>query len=688
MILKNVVLHNYTAFEGTQEINLTPTENSEQNIILIGAMNGSGKTSLLEAVKLCLYGERASGLVPQRESETAFINKKFNYNARARHEKKMFIELVFDDVPLPDPHEIKILRTWIYDSISGRYESSAMAIYKDGKELELVAREQWQDFINEKIPPGVSDFFFFDGEKIQEFADDRKDRESLKESIRNLLGLKTIGNLESDLSTHIDNIRRESDKVTDSQLHQLETEEARYIEQIRDNREELAEIQNELYGLYDEEAVLEKEIRRVTGIGTTNRNQLEQEVVETESQKRKANDEILKMASDVLPFAIAGRVCDDLRARILAEESLRQWEAAKTKVHPQLNKIVHRVFWDETVFRTKPDLTPFQKVNYAKLLTDEWEALFMPKPEDAATEAIHELSPKDERFVLGTLDKVSKEIIGNLKDLLTMRERASRRSQDASRELRNLPEDDSHIGQMVSDFKSKSELKRALNEKTGKLADEISRFDRELKSVQEKIVNLKDKLVGAKKVQNQVSLAQRIRFAVQDYEKKLQTRKLSELERYTTEMYKRLARKQDFVGEIKIDLRSFDVSIHDPRGQIKEKRSLSAGEKQIYAIALLWGLAKSSDVELPIIIDTPFARLDSEHRTNIAKHYFPFASEQVIILSTDEEIDHRYVQLLQPFIGRNYLINTTTQQEFHELKKDIFNELLKTLLLNNYGRKY
>lgn len=92
MILKNVILHNYTAFEGTQQVNLTPTENFKQNIILIGAMNGSGKTSLLEAVKLCLYGERGSGLVPQRESEASFINKKFNHNARARQEKKMFIE--------------------------------------------------------------------------------------------------------------------------------------------------------------------------------------------------------------------------------------------------------------------------------------------------------------------------------------------------------------------------------------------------------------------------------------------------------------------------------------------------------------------------------------------------------------------------------------------------------------------
>ena len=655
MILTSVILHNYTAFEGTQEINLSTTENAEQNIILIGAMNGSGKTSFLEAVKLCLYGERGSNLLSKSESETTFIHKKFNYNARGR-DKKMFIELRFNDVPIPDPHQITIRRSWFFDSLNGKYEKSSVEIFKDGKELEVVAREQWQDFINEKIPPGISDFFFFDGEKIQQLADDSTDRESLKESIRNLLGLKIIGTLHDDLSIHIDNIRRESDKVTDSQLRELEAEEQKYKERIKDGKDDLAEIQNNLYGLYEEEKYLEVEIRRLTGIGTSNRNDLEQEIAESENQKRKANEEILKFASDILPFAISGRLSDELREQIFAEESLRQWEAAKTRVHPQLNKIVHRVFWDETVVRATPDLTPYQKASYAKLLTEEWEALFMPKPEDAADKSIHELSAKDERFVLGTLDKVSKEIVLHLRDLLTMRERSSRRSSDANRELRNLPEDDSHIGQMVTEFREKSELKRTLNEKTGKLEDEISRYERELKSVQEKIVNLKDKLVVAKKIEGQVSLARKIRAAVQDYEKKLQQRKLSELEKHTTEMYQRLARKQDFVGEVKIDLRLFDVSIHDPHGNIKEKRSLSAGEKQIYAIALLWGLAKSSDVELPIIIDTPFARLDSEHRTNIAKHYFPFASEQVIILSTDEEIDHRYAEMLRSHIGQTYLI--------------------------------
>jgi DNA sulfur modification protein DndD len=671
MLLTKIVLHNYAAFDGTQVIDLTPTTDSQQNIVLIGAMNGSGKTSLLEAVKLCLFGEKKSGLVSQRESERVFIEKRLNYSAKSRGETEMSVTLTLDQVPIPDSHKIEIRRVWRFLPVNGTYDTWEMSILKDGKELQLVVREQWQDFINEKIPPGIADFFFFDGEKIQQLADDSTDRESLRDSIKNLLGLQALDHLGKDISKNIDDVRREADKVTDSQLRKLEADEAVCLEQIHNSRERIVEIQNELYGLDEYEERIEKEVRRLTNLDSNSRVELERAYNEAEINKRGANEEILKLASDMLPFAIAGRIGDELRGQITAEHGLRDWEASKTRVHPQLDKIVKEVFHSGEKHPT-PDITPQQRTFYASRLTEEWEALFMPKPEDAATHYIHELSPKDERFVLGNLDKVSKEIIGKLKDLLTLRERASRHSQDSNRRLRDLPEDDTHIGQMMTERKSNREKARNLNEQTGKLEDELKRFERELISIREKISNLKDNLDKANKARTQVELARRIQLVVRQYEKDLQISKLAELERHTTEMYQRLARKIDFVGEVKIDLSTFDVSVHDIHGVVREKRSLSAGEKQIYAISLLWGLAKTSDVELPIIIDTPFARLDSEHRTNIAKHYFPYASEQVVVLSTDEEIDHRYVKLLQPYIGKSYLIKHDDAKKISTVEEGYF----------------
>ena len=673
MLLSKIALHNFSAFEGTQVLDLTSTGVPEQNITLIGAMNGAGKTSLLDAVKLCLYGERGSGLLPARETPSEFIRNRFNYNARVRHEIEMWIELAFDDVELPGAtHQIQVRRTWHFHSVRGSYDHDEFTIIKDGKPLQIIDREHWQDFINDTIPPGVAGFFFFDGEKIQQLADDTNDREVLRESIRNLLGLTVYSKLSGDLAKHTDDIRRDADKVTDDQLKQLEADEARIQRLMRENRESREELQDELNRLIKQDEQLEREVRRVTGVGADSRSDLQREIAESESQKRSANEEILRVAGEYLPFAIAGRVCDDLRSQLEAEEKLRQWEASKARVHPQLDRIVHRVFHDPKSPRPRPDINPVQRAFYANRLTEEWEALFIPKPEDAADTVLHEVSPKVERFILNLLEQVSAQTLGKLKDLLKQRERASKRLQDASRELRNLPEDETHIGGLFEQRKNNEEQKQQFNRESGRLDDEYSRYERELKSTQERMVNLKKKLKEAEYDRSRVALARKVQDAIERYERALQSRKLAELERLTTEMYRRLARKSDFVGQVKIDPELFDVTVHDTHGRVREKRSLSAGEKQIYAISLLWGLAKASNVELPIIIDTPFARLDSEHRTNIAKHYFPQASEQVIILSTDEEIDHRYVELLRSSIGRTYIIEHKDKDRRSIIKEGYF----------------
>lgn len=675
MLLSNVALHNFTAFEGTQTFDFTPTGKPNQNIILIGAMNGAGKTSLLDAVKLCPYGERGSGLLPARQTPAEFVRGRFNYNARDRHESEMWIELTLDGVELPGAtHQIQVRRTWHFHPLRGTYDHDEFTVHKDGKPLEIVDREHWQDFISETIPPGVAGFFFFDGEKIQQLADDTNDRETLQESIRNLLGLTVYGRLRDDLAKHTDDIRRAADKVTDDQLKQLEADQARLQRLITENRERREQLQAELRQLLEEDEELEREVRRVAGVGADSRDDLRREIADLESEKRAVNEEIMKVGGELLPFAIAGRICDELKAQLEAEEKLRQWEASKTRVHPQLERIVSRVFFDPKAPRPYPDITPTQRTFYANRLTEEWEALFIPKPDDAADTILHEISPKDGRFILNMLDTVSTQTLTTFKELLKQRERASRRLLEASRELRNLPEDDSHLGGLFDQRRINEERKQKLNRDIGALEDEHARLERDLKSVEEKIANLKSELEKANFDRRKVALMRKIQSVLARYEKELQNRKLEELENLTTEMYRRLARKGDFVGQVKIDPRTFDVIVEDPRGRVKEKRSLSAGEKQIYAISLLWGLAFASNVELPIIIDTPFARLDSEHRTNIAKHYFPKASEQVIILSTDEEVDQRYVELLRPYIGRTYLIEHLDRERRSVVREGYFHD--------------
>ena len=106
------------------------------------------------------------------------------------------------------------------------------------------------------------------------------------------------------------------------------------------------------------------------------------------------------------------------------------------------------------------------------------------------------------------------------------------------------------------------------------------------------------------------------------------------------------------VSHIALDAVTLAITLYDARGDVVYRPFLSAGEKQILAIALLWGLGRASGREIPVIIDTPLARLDAEHRSRLLTRYFPNASHQVIILSTDSEVADTELDILSPSIAK------------------------------------
>ena len=144
------------------------------------------------------------------------------------------------------------------------------------------------------------------------------------------------------------------------------------------------------------------------------------------------------------------------------------------------------------------------------------------------------------------------------------------------------------------------------------------------------------------------------RVTMQDFLQRVTERKIDRLSELITESFRFLLRKQTLVERIHIDPATFAITLFNAAGQALPKQRLSEGEKQIFAISVLWGLARASARPLPAIIDTPMARLDAAHRRHLVERYFPNASHQVIILSTDTEVDRHYYQALQPHIARAY----------------------------------
>jgi DNA sulfur modification protein DndD len=196
-----------------------------------------------------------------------------------------------------------------------------------------------------------------------------------------------------------------------------------------------------------------------------------------------------------------------------------------------------------------------------------------------------------------------------------------------------------------------------LKEKRSSLEDRIEEFQQQIRENDRKLASLEEEISIADSARKQADLCKRLRSILQEYLKAATGRRVATLQRNVEQMLKRLARKEDLVTQLSIDPKDYSVTLIDARGEQIRKGGLSAGEKEIYAICLLWGLAKTSGRELPIVIDTPLSRLDSDHRRAIVQKYYPEASRQVIILSTDTEIDKEYYRLLEPNIDKAYLLD-------------------------------
>jgi DNA sulfur modification protein DndD len=150
------------------------------------------------------------------------------------------------------------------------------------------------------------------------------------------------------------------------------------------------------------------------------------------------------------------------------------------------------------------------------------------------------------------------------------------------------------------------------------------------------------------------------------FEEKIRNKHLKNLEKVIKECFDSLLRKKEFLQSISISKSDYQMTINIVGGETVPSSKLSAGERQLLAVAVLWALAKLSGRQLPTVIDTPLGRLDSKHRKFFVENYFPQAGHQVILLSTDEEIVGNYYKSLKDSVSKEYLV------EYNEVEQSSF----------------
>jgi len=322
-----------------------------------------------------------------------------------------------------------------------------------------------------------------------------------------------------------------------------------------------------------------------------------------------------------------------------------QWEEGKRRVEPQRQKLLSRVLGQDAPM-PDPPLDLGQAEFLRKRISTEWDELFNPPPEGIPATVIHGyLSSQERAQARSKCLHVLRSGVADIRSHLNRLDTAERRARDLRRQMEMIG-DGKRANEIIE---TKAQIDRDLGEAM-RIWEEHNRFliakQPDLREIRRNIAEKQAAIDSSSKSGDRAAFARKVKRAIQRYKENLRPRKRDEVAGYLTEMYRLLARKEDVIERIELDEHTYRPRLLDRRGKNIPLQTLSAGEREIYALALLWALGKASRRELPVIIDTPLARLDSKHRASIVTRYLPVAGPQVLVLSTDTELDQEYFSLI------------------------------------------
>ena len=665
MLLTRLVLHNYSVFEGRCELQLPASENG-RNVTIIGGKNGAGKTSILEAIRLCLYGGQGVAKRQGREYK-AFLQSRVNKGSiRTSPYASSHVEMEFVEEVKGKRNTYTIRRSW-----SSTGEDEAFYIAENGRELGL-ERDYWPDFLRLLIPPGVAQFFIFDGERIQEIATEDASDQTIVEGIESLLGLDTFKHLETDLDTYArQKLRSQAAQATQADYMRIEAEREEARQNLSLAETELEDVEQEIESFDQQKTDLEQKISKDYGTRVQDRPRLLQEKAAVEEQLKAVSEQFQEMCANLLPFSMIADLGIKLERTLDRERKTVNWHAAKEATYPQLQKLLDLLLSDASPSPSPPLISSQQEFLRQRIAVC-WVSLFEPPPSDVVDALIHELPQAVEASVRQVLQKSRGELSINIRDLLDRRERLASRHRSLEQELGRVPAGDDVDQDLFRQISNINQTLGRLKEKRSDLEDKCEKYKQEIADSERRLAATEEMVQLADAAKKQVDLCKRIKLVLQDYLRSATGRRVAVLESNVESMLRNLVRKDDLVSKLSIDARTFNVTLSDSHGEVLKKSDLSAGEKEIYAICLLWGLAKTSGRELPIVVDTPLSRLDSDHRKAIVERYYPDASRQVIILSTDTEVDREYYQLLSPHINGAFLLDYDTREGRTKIRQGYF----------------
>ncbi|UZP67639.1 DNA sulfur modification protein DndD [Desulfovibrio mangrovi] len=664
MLLKRITLDNYGLYNGTVSFDLYPREKygKLRPVVLFGGNNGAGKTTLFDAFRVVLYGKSALGdRVTEAEYKSFLKNRIHRSPQGLLQPQSASISLEFEHTSLGEKNTYIATRQWMPGNGKGVIER--LSITKNGTQLRGVNPDYWQGFVEEIIPERLSSLFFFDGEKIKSIADDIHGNAALAESVKTLLGLDIVERLSSDLSIYKSReTLKNASKDLQQDISKAEVKISELEQQITITREELATNRTEQDGIRAEIAALELRLKREGHIFSQQRDALLDEKIKLAQQIESIRRAVREECEGLYPFSFCPTITAELKEQLVEEQKSRKGTILKDELVSMRQTIL------DTLASSQSELTSTPLFESIKNAFNNRIIEVAPEPN---IEELFGFSDTATSQILHWIELANNQSRPKVAELSDKQEELTRRLQRVEQDLLRAPEE-AAIQPLI-------EAVGSYNQRLGMVLQEQKKKEEELRSLEYRLTLEQRKLKRALEESDskadekrRILLANRIQEAMKDYADRLTTAKIAQLRTTVADRFNALSRKGDLIRNIDIDPVTYAVTLADRYGNVLPKEDLSAGEKQMYAVAMLWGLSITSGRSLPIIIDTPLGRLDSEHRGKLIHSYFPCAAEQVIILSTDTEIDKEWYAELSPNVSHSYHLRYNADENRTQVSNEYF----------------
>jgi DNA sulfur modification protein DndD len=655
MILHRVTLENVGVYRGRHTIDLTPPD-ADRPVVLVGAMNGAGKTTLLGAVQLALYGARARGIERTRKGYKTHLKELINRSVDPA--EGAAVELEFERRIDGNAVRYQIRRGW---RNGGSEISELFQVYCNGEPDTLLA-EHWDESIDSFLPARLSHLFFFDGEQIERMADEEEATKLLASAFQSLLGLDLVERLSEDLTT-LERRKRLSLRSPEDQarIKALQDEVAEAETRCQKTHDTLAEIKAKQAQKSGQLEKLRERFKHEGGGHFLKREEREKQRADLAAKLYEAEESVREAVAGPAPFLLIPDLLEQVRS-----QAEREHDAQRDRIIAEAE--------------SRRDATVLAELK-SHLTVDAMKAV---------TTALEKHRPRRESLVVANILEADKGFRERLTELLRDELPIARRELGRlTAEIERLQDEVAEVDRLlaaVPDADGIARLQREITQTEGALAalakditdsEEQHRAAQLELSLRQRTLNKEleehlDATEDAEHDQRVIEKIPKVRCTLETFRQRVVARHIGALEHAIYESFQHLARKPKLLSSIRIASDTLRIALLDGSGKQVPFHILSAGERQLLATAILWGLAKVSGRPVPLVIDTPLGRLDSHHRSHIVQRYFPAASHQVILLSTDEEIVGRYLDMLRPSVGRNYLLEFDATVQSSTIHSDYF----------------